>query len=344
MRRRYLVFALGALAVGATLPTLVSAATTAYTSPSLRVTQAGARTSITAAVAPADDGTAQVSIYVPASAAISTTAVPGAVVGTVQATIAAHMLGGALIPLSGQIVVVQPAPSPPPPRLACIGTATPLTVWVMSLSAAGQTLEVPMYVVPTSGAETALGAARIVACFTAHDLPGTPPPCAPVLCAQFLSATLVFDAVFTPAPGTWVSTWTPYQRGNGQVNPAGTVASPSTIAPGSVALAARRTGARITVTGTVTQAGRPVAGASVRLVRGRVSGRLTGFKTVRTNAQGRFTTVSPRAAGAFFRGSTAVPARTSAAACASLAGRLPVPCVNGTLSGFTATSPVVRAR
>ena len=65
MRRRYLIFALAALGVGATLPTLVSAATTAYTSPSLRVTQAGARTSITAAVVPADDGTAAVAIFAP---------------------------------------------------------------------------------------------------------------------------------------------------------------------------------------------------------------------------------------------------------------------------------------
>ena len=91
-------------------------------------------------------------------------------------------------------------------------------IWLMSLPAAGQTLNVPIYLVPTAGAETALGPAKILACFTAHDLPGTPPPCAPVLCAQFLGATLTFFGVFTPpAAGVWVSLWTPYQPGNGQL-------------------------------------------------------------------------------------------------------------------------------
>ena len=342
MKRSYLVIALAVVGLGAALPTLVSAATKAYTSPSLRVTQAGPRTSITAAVAQTDDGTAKVTIYVPAGTTMSTNALPGAPVGNVQATIAAHTLGGALIPLTGQIVV---APVVPPGQApVCTGGVMPTTTWFMSLSAAGQTLNVPMYLVPTSGAETALGVASIQACFTAHDLPGTPPPCAPVLCAQFVSATLVFDAVFTPpAAGTWISVWTPYTPRTGQANAAGTVAAPSITAPGTLTVAARRTGARITVTGTVTQAGQPVAGASVRLVRGRASGRLTGFRTVRTNAQGRFTTVSPRAAGTFFRGSTAVAARTSAAVCAALSGRLPVPCVNGTISAFAATSRTVRA-
>jgi hypothetical protein len=99
------------------------------------------------------------------------------------------------------------------------------------------------------------------------------------------------------------------------------------------------------VAGTVSQAGQAVAGAPVRLLRGRTAGRLGSFRTIRTNAQGRFSVTALAAGGSFFRGSTVVAARTSAAVCATLGSALaPVPCVNGTISGFTATTRTVRAR
>jgi hypothetical protein len=345
MRRRHFGIALVALVATAAIPTLVVAATKAYTSPTLRATHAGARTTLTATVAPADDGTARVLIYAPTGTAMVTTAAPGTTVGAVQANIAAHSLGGALIPLAGEIKVAPAGAVTPAQATACAGTPTPTVIWLMQLQAAGQTLNVPIYLVPTSGAEAALGAAKIVACFTAHDLPGTPPPCAPVLCAQFLGATLAFNGVFTPpAAGVWVSIWTPYAPRTGQVNAAGSVASPAATAPGALVITARRRGARVTVSGTVSQGGQAVAGASVRLVRGRTAGRLGSFRTVRTNAQGRFSVTAPAAAGRFFRGSTVVAARASAAVCATFGSALPVPCVNGTISGFTATSRTVRAR
>ncbi len=215
----------------------------------------------------------------------------------------------------------------------------------MSLSAAGQTLNVPMYLVPTAGTETALGTAKILACFTAHDLPGTPSPCAPVLCAQFLSASLAFNGVFTPpAAGVWVSLWTPYQQGNGQVNAAGTVAAPAQTAPGVLTAVGRKRGARVTVSGRLTQGGQPLQGASVRLLRGKTAGKLVSFKTVRTTAAGTYSATAPAAAGTFFRATAAVAGRANPALCGALASSLPVPCVNGTISGFAATTKVVRAR
>src|SRR5512132_309731 len=344
MKRRTAI-ALAGVAAAVAIPALVSAATTAYTSPTLKVTNAGATTVVSASVAQANDGTARVAIYVPTGTSINTSAAPGAQVGSVKATIAAHVLGGALIPLSGPILVAPTGAVTPAQAQACAGTPTPTVIWFMSLQAAGQTLPVPMYLVPTSGAEAALGAAKIVACFTAHDTPGTPPPCAPVLCAQFLSAELSFNGVFTAPPaGVWVSLWTPYTPGTGQVNAAGTVAAPALTAPGAATIAAKRTGARVTVSGTVMQGSQPVGGAAVKLVRGRTAGKLGTFKTVRTTARGRYSVTALAAAGTFFRATTAVPSRTSAAVCAQLASALPVPCVNGTVSGFAATTRVVRAR
>jgi hypothetical protein len=344
MRRRTTI-ALAAVTAAAALPALVSAAATAYTTPTLKVTNAGATTVVSASVDQANDGTARIAIYVPTGTSINTSAAAGAQIGTVQATIAAHILGGALIPLSGQILVAPAGAVTPAQAQACAGTPTPTAIWFMSLQAAGQTLPVPMYLVPTSGTEAALGSAKIIACFTAHDTPGTPPPCAPVLCAQFLSAALSFNGVFTaPAAGVWISLWTPYTPGTGQVNAAGTVAAPAVTAPGTATIAAKRKRARVTVTGTVTQGGQPVGGAAVKLVRGKTAGKLGTFKTLRTNARGTFSVTALAAAGTFFRGTTAVPSRASAAVCAQLSSALPAPCVNGTISGFAATTKVVRAR
>jgi len=343
MRTRTTI-ALAALAAVA-IPALVAAATTAYTTPSLRVTVAGATTTLTAEVAQPDDGTARVAIYVPTGTSMNTSAAPGSNVGTVLAVIAAHTLGGALIPLSGPIQVAPTGAVTPAQAAACTGGPAPTVIWFMSLQAAGQTLPVPMYLVPTSGTETALGTAKILACFTAHDLPGTPPPCAPVLCAQFLSASLTFNGVFTPpAAAVWVSLWTPYQKGNGQVNAAGTVAAPAQTAPGVLTAVGRKRGVRVTVSGRVTQGGQPLQGASVRLLRGKTAGKLVSFKTVRTAANGTYSVTAPAAAGTFFRASTTVAGRPNPALCGALASSLPVPCVSGTISGFASTTKVVRAR
>ena len=345
MRRRHIGIAVAALAAAAAVPALVGAATKAYTTPTLKVSGAGAQTIVSASVNQTDDGTARVSIYAPTGTTVNTTAAPGSTIGTVQATIAAHLLGGALIPLSGEVKVATPGAVTPAQALACSGTATPAAIWLMSLTAAGQTLNVPMYLVPTSGAEAALGAARFSACFTAHDLPGNPPPCAAVLCAQFLSATLSFNGVFTaPASGVWIATWTPYQPGTGQINAAGSVASPALVAPGALTVAAKRKARSVTVAGTVTQGGKPVSGAPVKLVRGKAAGRLGAFRTLRTNSQGKFAITALAASGTYFRASTVVPAKANPAVCAGLSGALPVPCVNGTSSGFAAASKVVRAR
>jgi hypothetical protein len=342
MRRRHLWIAGAALAAAVAIPAVVAAATTAYTSPTLKVTNAAGTTVIAASASVSDDATARASIYAPVGTTATLTATPGTQVGAVEAQVSALALGGALLPLTGVIIVAQPGQVPAASQQACIGTQTPAATLILSLSAAGQVINLPAYVVATSGSETALGPLKVVFCIAPPDLP---PPVGATFGAKFLSATLTLRGVFTaPATGVWVAIWTPWQAGTGQVNAAATVASPAATAPGSLTLGAKRRAARVTVTGTVTQGGRPVAGVSVRLVRGKTAGRLGSFKTVRTNAQGKFSVTALAKAGTFFRASTTAAARANAALCGTLAASLPVPCVNGTISGFAATSKVVRAR
>ena len=107
MRKRTSI-ALVAVVAAIAVPAVVVAATSAYTSPTLKVRYAGAATVISATAASADDATARAAIYVPTGTAITATQAPGTQLGTVNAQVSALALGGALLPLTGPIIVAPP--------------------------------------------------------------------------------------------------------------------------------------------------------------------------------------------------------------------------------------------
>jgi hypothetical protein len=325
------VAALGALA-------LVSSAAAAYTTPTLKVTQVGSKTTIEVTQSQSDDSTAAASIYAPAGTVVTATQAPGTTLGEVKAQVTALALGGALLPLTGEINVAPPGAVAAEVQAACTQGQAPTATWLMVLQAAGQTLNVPMYVVTTAGAETAFGPAKIVVCL--------PPPDIPVemggatFGAKLFTATFSVAGVFSPvATGAWVAIWTPYQAGNGQVNPAASVASPAAIAPAAITVATKKAGKVPTrVTGTLTQAGQPLAGQRVEVWAGLKGNKLKRVKTVKTNAKGVYAAVYAKKA-LFFRTRAAAGARPAPPLCAALTA-LPVPCVNPTVNGFLVTSPI----
>ena len=131
------------------------------------------------------------------------------------------------------------------------------------LQAAGQTINLPAFILPTVGAETALGQGKIVFCLAPPDIP--PASGGATFGAKFLSAKLTLNAVVQAVPAVRVLTfWTPWQAGNGQINAAGTVASPAAVAPGAVSITASR-GLGAVVAGRVTQGGSARAGAKVAI-------------------------------------------------------------------------------
>ena len=254
----------------------VPSAYAAYTSAKLEV-QLGTTTGVTvrATLSPDDDPTASVRIFAPPGTTLTTNQAAGTVLGPVSAVVKALDLGGADLPLTGNLIVAAPGQITPAQQAACLGTTTPLASWVMVLSAAGQTLPVPTYLVATTGAQAALGPAYIQVCLPPPDVPvGTPGRA--TFGAKLYNAQLTIAGVFSPGTGTWVSFWTPYRPGLGQVNAAATIAAPAVIASGAVTAAARKAGRRgvgATVTGRVTQGGAPRAGAAVRSSAGRGAGR-----------------------------------------------------------------------
>ena len=332
-RTRTAIVAVAALAALA----LAAVANAAYTSPKLSVSYAaGNVTRIVASASVDNDATARAAIVIPTGTALTTTAAPGTKVGTAKAQVSALALGGALLPLAGDIVVAPPGSVPAASQTGCIGPATPQATLMLVLQAAGQTINLPAYIIPTSGPQAALGAAQLVFCLPPPDLPA---PVGATFGAKFLSADLTLNGVIGPiAQGAWVAFWTPWNAGVGTVNAAATVASPAAIAPGGITLSGRKVKGVKRLSGRVTQAGAGVA-TKVTILAG-----TKRLATVSARANGAFTYAVPKKSKATtFRARAVVAGHDAPAVCGQF-GSLGVPCVNATVSGFTATSGAVRIR
>jgi hypothetical protein len=341
MTRRFWTAIVGMAAMAAVV--VVPSALAAYASPKLQVTYAGTSTVVKASLDPNDDPTASVRIYAPTGTQLTTNQAPGAVLGPVKAIVKALDLGGADLPLEGQLLVAPPGQIPAATVTQCTGGVTPLAVWVMALQAAGQTLQVPTYLVPTSGAQAALGPAYIQICLPPPDVPpGTPGRA--TFGAKVYSAELAINGVFSAVSlGAWMAFWTPYNPGIGTVNVAGTVASPAAIAPGSVTITARRAGLGAIVAGRVTQSGFARGAATVAIFGGAKASSLKRLGRVRVPAAGTFRFRAKR--GTFFRADVVAAPAAAAPLCTQLGSLIaPVPCVNPTVNGFTSKSRTVRKR
>ncbi|HEY4621497.1 MAG TPA: hypothetical protein VIG93_07320 [Gaiellaceae bacterium] len=341
MKRRIWTIAVGLAALAALVA--VPAAMAAYTSPKLEVLQAGTTTTVKASLDPNDDPTASVRIFAPAGTQLTTSQAPGTVLGPVRAIVKALDLAGADLPLEGQLVVAAAGQVPASTVAACTGGATPIATWLMVLTAAGQTLTVPTYLVGTTGAQAALGPAYIQICLPPPDVPvGTPGRA--TFGAKVYSAELAIGGVFSRvAVGAWVGFWTPYTPLVGAVNVAGTVASPAAIAPGAVTLTAKRSGKGATLAGVVTQAGQARGGATVAIFGAAKKTGLKRLGRVRANASGRFTFRART--GTFFRADAVATPGAAAPLCTQLAAALaPIPCVNPTVNGFAVKSKVIKKK
>jgi hypothetical protein len=342
MARRFWTAVVGIAAASALI--VVPSALAAYTSAKLQVTSSGTTTTINASLDPNDDPTASVRIFVPTGTQLTTNQAPGTVLGPVKAVVKALDLAGADLPLDGELIVAPPGAVDAATVAACTGGATPIATWIMNLTAAGQQLQVPVFLVGTSGALTALGPAYMQICLPPPDLPAGTPGRA-TFGAKVYVAQLTVKGVFSPVPiGAWIAFWTPYNPGVGTVNVAATVASPAAIAPGAVTLAAKKLkkkGARLT--GQVTQAGQGRGGAAVTIFGGVKAKKLKRIGRVKASANGAFTFKAK--AGTFFKATAVAAPGTAAPLCAQLSAALaPIPCVNPTVNGFTAQSKTIRKK
>lgn len=297
----------------------------------------------------ADQPMAAINIYAPAGYQTTLSQAPGTTIGTVDATAFSHT-AGLVLPLSGNVVTAPPA-SFTQQSAQCTGNPTSAGVWVLNLSVAGQTIQLPVYVNPTAGPEQALGAEKISVCLPPWDIPESLGGAAQG--AQVLDVRFTVNGIFTtPNVGgllRWDALFTPYTPGTGKANPAGTFEARGFV-PMPVTLALRPTFVAKTggyrLLGSVTEGGLPVPNLTVHISRGIKANRLTQQSSTRTGATGAYQTaghLKPRKT-TYFRINASMPEHDFAAGCQSPAPATIAPggCVSAKLSAWSVKSAVLK--
>jgi hypothetical protein len=319
--------------------------------PKLLAKHAASGVSVSVSVGNNDDPTAKVSIYVPSGYTLNPPAL-GTKLGDVSATASAADLGGAVLPLTGELDSIAQSSLTAAQQASeqlCLGGATPAAIWDMHLTAAGQTLDIPLYVLPTSGVEATAGAAKIVVCLPPPDVPASNPNRA-VFGAKLLSASFTTSGLTPPSSNgdfRWTSLWTPYTPGAGTPNAAGSVEAQS-IVHSPIAAGLKVTRSKLTSFKTVKVKGK---NKRVKIIRTQV--KWSASATANGQAAGGATFVTTRGvkkigttSGSFIllKGTSATLATTAtvpdqdlgAAACVASPIFQGVPCVAASAPGGTA--------
>ncbi len=179
-------------------------------------------------------------------------------------------LAGADLPLDGQLIVAAPGQIPAATQGACIGSGVvPLATWVMVLTAAGQTLQVPTYLLTTHAALAQIGPAvhRDLLAASGRSRRNTRPR---DVRSQGLQRRAHDQRRLLAGrerrlglrPGCRT------RRARASRIPRAQVIAPAAIAPGAMSLSAKRSGPGATLAGAVTQAGQARGGASVTIFGG----------------------------------------------------------------------------
>jgi hypothetical protein len=345
--------------VGAFALSAAGTALAAYTTPRLVATDAKPVGSVTInySQSAADDPTAKLTFYAPSEYSASLTQPAGTTIGTVTAQGTAADLGGALLPLTGTVQVraanstyLSGTTQVPISAAAiqCTGTATHTAFWVLILQAAGQTLELPVFVDQvTTPPANAFASSSIQACLPPPDVPAGTPGRA-TFGFKLTQVDFKVNSIYTTA-GTGQPRWrvlaTPYTPGTGQPNPGGSVEAQSVVGfPRSVTV---RKPAVKAVKGTVTLriAGAALlpegAAATLRLYRGKTAAATTPSSALRKSGNAYSGTLrikqTARAQVVFLQTRATVAAGTLP--CTATFG---VPCLSATRAAVSARSSAVR--
>jgi hypothetical protein len=195
--------------------------------PSLTIEQTsyklGARTTVDVFIAISDDAdpTAKLTIFAPAGYAASLSAAPSTKIGSVIAFVRLRDLADAVVPVSGDVVVANPAdPTIQAAAARCTPGVTNQAIWVLNASLQGQALAIPVFVNKVGPLVTEQ------VCLAPPDVPSGTPGRAP-FGAQLVLADFTVRGVFSNAAAKngyeWAGVFTPYVPGAGTPNAAGTV-------------------------------------------------------------------------------------------------------------------------
>ncbi len=338
------------LAAAAVASLAVAAPAFASFTGTMAVASSGTETAIDLKLPQTNDPAARIAIYVPTGYTVNLNQAAGTTIGTTSAS-AFSRDTNLTLPLSGNVTVDNPANH----TSDVCSPGNNAAVWILNLSVAGQTIALPVYVNPTSGAEAAIGPYKIVTCLPPPDVPqGTPGRS--VQGAQVLEAVLDVKGIFTPPSAAdlyaWEGFFTPYNPGVGTANPLGTIEVRSlvswpvraTIVKAKYVLKTNT----FTLTGRLTAGGAPVTGAVAVLYRGFT---LKSIKRIATTTVKKgtfkFTAHLAKKKTTYFRVAVGADQTdvTSQGGCASpITTAAPAGCVSATLAPFVATTPYIRVK
>lgn len=330
-----------ALVVTGALFLVTAASALAAYVPTFAGSQNGAKTTIHVTSAKTDDSTAKITILSPSASTLGQAA--GTTIGTVTASINARAISpDAIIPLTGSVIVADASKYNTPTDIGCSGSATHAAVWNLSLTAAGQTLNVPVYVDPAPAQYAALGAKTLLqTCLASPDVGAA---CAATLCAKLLDVNFTVSGIFSPAGTalpTWLALFTPYTPGTSTVNAAGTVSTIGLDVKAVITLKAQAGKGKAVVAGRVTIAGQPVPGLPVPIFAG-----AKRVGTAKTTSSGSFAATVKLKKGSYsLRAALAVPDldATASGGCAAIPAGAPLPkCVSATIAAFATSSSAVK--
>jgi hypothetical protein len=234
---------------------------------------------------------AAIVVYAPTGYGLALGQPAGTQIGTIDG--GSLTIGGVARDLSGTIVTDDPAKHTSDP----CSPGAHAGVWILNATAAGITAPIPMYVDPTSGPETALGAYRLLVCLPSPYV--DPSAGGAPLGARLTEADLDFPAIFTNPAGANVYIWralvVPYTVGTATKNAAGTTEVRSDVPiPYRISLKASKDkkGTTAIITGSVVAAGHAVGkGIPVQLMAGttRDASKLKPLGRATTTKAGKFT-------------------------------------------------------
>jgi hypothetical protein len=295
-----------------------------------------------------DAAPAHVSIYVPTGYTAALTQTPGAQIGTVHADLQALAISpDAIIQADGTVLAADPNTAALQSSGAqCTGTGTHTGIWLLHVTVSGTTLDVPVYVDPTSGSATALGVAVLQFCLP-DPYDNAPPATRSAFGAKIINAAMTLNAGVITAPasgGLWRSVITPWNTATPSPNLAGTIEVQSIAAPAGTAklkTKVKKVGKKHTVTlsGSVSQSGTGVSGATVTLT---AAGKK--IATLKTSSSGSFSKTFVIKKKTKYQAKAVVAQRDTACISPLPATSAPGGCQQATIAGYTATSAAVTAK
>jgi hypothetical protein len=293
-----------------------------------------------------DPAPLKISIYQPAGYVNTLNQAAGSQIGTVHADLQALAISpDAIIQADGTVLTADPTKY-------TSNTCAPgahAAVWLLHVTVSGQTIDVPVYIDATTGAEQGLGATKLVLCLS-DPYDTAPASIRAPFGVKLINAKMTLNSGVVTNPSSsgtflWRATITPWNPASPAPDAAKTVEVQSIVSlPGKATLKATvkkitKKKSRATVSGTVTENGAPVAGAVVTIL---ANGKKVGTAT--TGASGAFSKAVVITKTTKFQANVAVPQRDTACVTPLPASSVPAGCASATVGAWATSSPTVSAK